>query len=281
VTQALYLRPARLDDALRALAERRCSVLAGGTAFYSTSPANLSCEHVLDISAIRDAGAITRKAGYWRIPMLVTWSDLIATEGLPAQFDGLKAAARQVGSVQIRNVATICGNLCNASSAADGMPNFLALDALVELQSVRGKRHLPVADFVSGDRRTMRGADELVTALIIPETDSRCHSGFLKLGARRYLAVSVVAVGAVVELNSDLRIAAARLAVGACGPVAQRLPGLERYLLGRKLRSTLADLVTDWHVASLTPTDDVRATAAYRRDVVLTLLRRLLAELSR
>src|SRR6516162_8769851 len=184
--QALYMRPTQLSEALGALADRPWSVLAGGTAFYPTRLSNPFDEDVLDISAISDARAVTREDGHWRIPMLATWTDLIKNHDLPARFDGLKKAARQVGGVQIQNVATICGNLCNASPTADGAPNLLALDALVELQSVRAERLLPVADFITGDRRTARAADELVTALIIPETGRRSRSTFLKLGARKY-----------------------------------------------------------------------------------------------
>jgi CO/xanthine dehydrogenase FAD-binding subunit len=275
------MRPTQLSEALGALADRSWIVLAGGTAFYPARLGNPFDEDVLDISAISDARAVTREDGHWRIPMLATWSDLNANHDLPARFDGLKKAARQVGSVQIQNVATICGNLCNASATADGVPNLLALEALVELRSVCGERLLPVADFIIGDCRTTRADDELVTALIIPETDRRSRSTFLKLGARKCLTISIATVGAVVELGTDQRIAVARFAIGACGPVAKRLPRLEERVLGQELRSDLADLVSDRHLAPLDPIDDVRGTAAYRRDAALTLLRRTLAELSR
>jgi CO/xanthine dehydrogenase FAD-binding subunit len=281
VRKALYLRPTELSEALAALGDRPWSVLAGGSAFYPARLGNPLDQDVLDISAINDARAMTREAGCWRIPMLATWSDLIANQDLPAQFDGLKKAARQVGSLQIQNVATICGNLCNASPTADGVPNFLALDALVELQSVRRARLLPVPDFVIGDHQTARAVDELVTALIIPENDYRSRSTFLKLGARKYLVISIVMVGAVLELDIDLRITTARLAIGGCGPVAKRLPRLEEHLLGQELTTDLADLVSDRDLVPSYAIDDFRGSAAYRRDAALTLLRRTLIELSR
>ncbi len=279
--QALYMRPTQLNDALAVLVDRQWSVLAGGTDFYPMRLGKPLDENVLDISAINDARAIVREDDHWRIPMLATWSDLVANEDLPTEFDGLKQAAREVGGAQIQNVATICGNLCNASPAADGVPNLLALDALVELRSVRGQRLVAVADFITGNRRTVRSSDELVTALIIPHTGRQTRSVFLKLGARKYLVISIVMIGAVLELDADRRIAAARLAIGACGPVAKRLPELEQDLLGRELGRELADLVAERHLAPLNPIDDVRGTAAYRLDAALTLLRRTLAELSR
>ena len=117
--QARYLRPKQLSEALAALGDRPWSVLAGGTAFFPARLGNPVDEDALDVSAISDAHAVTREGGYWHIPMLATWSDLIANQDLPKRFDGLKKAARELGSMQIQNVATICGNLCNASSAVD------------------------------------------------------------------------------------------------------------------------------------------------------------------
>jgi CO/xanthine dehydrogenase FAD-binding subunit len=281
MTSSLYFRPSDLQEALAALRSERWSVLAGGTDFYPARLGGALDEKVLDISAIAGEPKIAYTDGQWRLSMLTTWSDLIADQGLPPRFDGLKQAAREVGGVQIQNRATICGNLCNASPAADGIPNLLALDARVELMSVAGKRIVPVADFVKGNRHTARREDELVTALLIPDSGHSARSAFLKLGARKYLVISIVMVGAVLELSEHSCITAARIAVGACSPVARRLPQLEQDLIGRQLQPDLADLVAERHLAPLSPIDDVRGTADYRHDAALTLLRRCLVELSR
>ncbi len=154
-------------------------------------------------------------------------------------FDGLKLAAREVGGVQIQNAGTICGNLCNASPAADGMPNLLAMDAVVELASASGTRQVKVGDFVTGNRRTLRRPDELVTAILVPKPRHKARSGFVKLGARRYLVISIVMAAGVVETTADDNVAAARIAVGACSAVAQRLPALESALVGRRFDRAL------------------------------------------
>ncbi len=279
MTTAAYLRPQHLPDALAALQRDTWSILAGGTDFYPARLGKPMSEPVLDISGIDDLGGIRRDAAFWRIGALTTWTELVAATELPARFDGLKQAAREIGGVQIQNVATICGNLCNASPAADGIPNLLALDAKVELQSLQGRRLMPIADFVTGNRRTRRAADELVTGLLVPETDRETASGFLKLGARRYLVISIAMIGAVIEWSRDQRIAALRVAIGACGPVAQRLPLVEQALLGHARHKDPSTLIEATHLAALTPIDDVRGSAAYRRDAALTLLRRLLNEL--
>jgi CO/xanthine dehydrogenase FAD-binding subunit len=273
-----YLRPAELNEALAALAARPRVILAGGTDYYPARVGRPVDDDVLDITGLSALRRIAETDGSWRIPALVTWSDLIAAK-LPGLFDGLKLAAREVGGVQIQNAGTVCGNLCNASPAADGTPNLLALDARVELASAAGQRVVPVAEFVTGNRRTMRRPDELVTGLIIPKPTRDARSIFLKLGARKYLVISIVMVGAVVEMEGDA-VAAARVAVGSCSAVAKRLPALEHRLAGRKL-SALADQVEASDLSPLTPIDDVRGTAAYRGDAALTLVRRALAELAR
>jgi CO/xanthine dehydrogenase FAD-binding subunit len=210
-----------------------------------------------------------------RIGARTTWSDL-ARADLPPCFDALKAAAREVGSVQIQNTATIAGNLCNASPAADGVPPLLALDAEVELASTGGVRRLPLKDFLTGYRSTARRPDEIVTAVLVPRILEQGRSVFLKLGARRYLVISIAMVAVVLAGDGEGRVSEARVAVGACSAVAQRLPALEQALIGAKTEPGIGERAGHEHLEPLSPIDDVRATAAYRRDTALTLVRRAL-----
>ena len=181
--------------------------------------------------------------------------------------------------MQIQNAGTLGGNVCNASPAADGVPPLLVLDAVVELASLGGARRLPLADFIIGNRKTVLRPDELVTALLVPEPAPLARSRFLKLGARSYLVISIVMAAALVEAGEDGRVAAARVAVGACSAVARRLEALEAALVGQPLDGRLGAAVQPAHLAPLEPIDDVRGTAAYRRDAAVTLLRRLLGGL--
>jgi CO/xanthine dehydrogenase FAD-binding subunit len=274
MTTLAYLRPVRLDEALRALAQRSHAVLAGGTDFYPARVGKPVDVDILDITRLPDLRAIQVDNGAVRIGATVTWSELMAAD-LPPVFDALKAAAREVGGVQIQNAGTLAGNLCNASPAADGVPPLLALDAEVELMSLRGPRRLPLADFVLGSRKTARAADELVVAVHVPAWPSGSRSAFLKLGHRRYLVISIAMVAATVALDQAGRIARCAVAVGACSAVAQRLPALERKLLGVPAGSAAA-LVDDTDLAPIAPIADVRGTAEYRRDAALTLVRRAL-----
>jgi len=272
-----YLRPTSLNEALQALA-RPWTVLAGGTDFYPARVGRAIDDNVLDITAIAALRGIVAGPDGWRLGATTTWSELIEAE-LPPLFDGLKQAAREVGGRQIQNVGTLAGNLCNASPAADGVPPLLALDAEVELAGRAGIRRLPVAAFITGNRRTVLAPGELLVALHVPKPGRLARSAFLKLGARRYLVISIVMAAATLEIEAD-RIVSARIAVGACSAVAQRLPALEAALAGAPLDRRLADRVEAAQLAPLSPIDDVRGSAGYRSDAVVTLLRRLLRGLA-
>ena len=275
---ALYLRPERLEDALEALGSQGLTVLAGGTDFYPARVGQTLDEDVIDITALAELQGIRDQGDRWAIGAGVTWSAL-REAALPPCFDGLKAAAREIGGLQVQNAGTLVGNLCNASPAADGLPNLLALDARVELAGAQGRRSLAVEDFVTGNRETQRLPGELVTAISIPKPAPDTASSFAKLGARRYLVISIVMLAIVIE-PEDGRVGSARLAVGACSPVARRLRALEAALAGRALDGGLGDAVEDAHLEeALAPIDDIRATAAYRREAAATLLRRGLSAL--
>src|SRR5262249_44366589 len=176
-----YLRPSELSEALAALAAGPRIILAGGTDYYPARVGQPLDDDLLDITALPELRRIADEGAHWRIPALATWTDLLEAS-LPPLFDGLKLAAREVGGVEIQNAGTLCGNLCNASPAADGTPNLLVLDALVDLSSMGGTRRLPVAAFVTGNRATQRRPDEMVTALIVPKPQHAARSTFVKLG---------------------------------------------------------------------------------------------------
>jgi CO/xanthine dehydrogenase FAD-binding subunit len=271
-----YLRPHSLEEALSALA-RPHTVLAGGTDFYPARVGRAIDEDVLDIGGIDVLRGIRADAAGWRLGAATTWSEL-AEADLPALFDGLKQAAREVGGRQVQNAGTLAGNICNASPAADGVPCLLALDAEVEIAGATIRR-LPLRRFITGVRRTALSPGELVTAIHVPRPRHDAESAFLKLGPRRYLVISIAMAAATLEFGGD-RVAAARVAVGACSPVAERLPALEAALVGAP-RDRLADRVDVVQLAPLSPIDDVRGSASYRRDATITLLRRLLAGFAR
>ena len=273
-----YLRPTSLDDALAALADRPWTMLAGGTDVYPANVGRPIADDILDVTGLPSLRSIAIEDGVVRIPALATWTDLVRAE-LPPAFDGLKGAARSIGGVQIQNRGTLAGNLCNASPAADGLPNLMALDARVELASAGGRREVPVGEFVIGNRRTIRRLDELVIAIVVPMPSPSARSTFLKLGSRAYLVISIASVAAVIDVAPDGRVASARIVVGACSEVPARIEAAEARIVGQPATGSLGASLAAEDFDVLSPIDDVRGTGAYRRDVATTLVRRAVSEL--
>jgi CO/xanthine dehydrogenase FAD-binding subunit len=268
----MYARPSNLDDALGLLAESGARVIAGGTDIYPGSGERPLQGGYVDISNISALRGVSLDSASMRIGAATTWSE-IARADLPPAFDALKVAARDVGAVQIQNRGTIAGNLCNASPAADGVPPLLILDAEVELASRRGTRRLALDVFINGARSNLLAPGEVMTAVITPMPASTMRSAFFKLGSRRYLVISIVMVAVALDVVGGI-VRDAQIAVGACSAVAQRMREAERRLIGGPAAADLGLSIEAKDLAQLSPIDDVRASANYRRDAALTLLRR-------
>jgi CO/xanthine dehydrogenase FAD-binding subunit len=268
----MYARPSNLDDALGLLAESGARVIAGGTDVYPGAGERPLQADYVDISNISALRGVSVDGACVRIGAATTWSDL-ARADLPPAFDALKVAARDVGAVQIQNRGTIAGNLCNASPAADGAPPLLILDAEVELASRRGTRRLALDAFINGVRSTLLAPGEVMTAVITPLPASTMRSAFFKLGARRYLVISIAMVAVALDVVEGI-VRDARIAIGACSAVAQRIRQAERRLIGAPASSGLGRLIEANDLVQLSPIDDIRASADYRQDAALTLLRR-------
>ncbi len=270
-----YAQPTSLAEAVTLLGDGGWTVLAGGTDVYPALGENPLTSPVMDISRLGDLrGIAPAPDGGIRIGALTTWTDIVRAS-LPPAFRALQQAAREVGSVQIQNRATIAGNLCNASPAADGVPPLLALDARVELASRSGNRTLPLSDFIQGNRKTARDSGELLTFIHVPAAGLQGNSAFFKLGSRRYLVISIAMIAARLAADGNGIITGAAVAVGACSAVAQRLPALESALIGQNLQAA-AGIAAPQHLAVLSPIDDVRAPAGYRMEAALEGLRRAL-----
>lgn len=273
-----YHRPTDLQQAYDILANRDVQILAGGTdVFPAQTGAQLHGE-VLDLGAIPKLRGIEQADEGWRIGATTTWSDLAQAQ-LPPAFNALQQAAREVGSLQIQNSATIAGNLCNASPAADGVPPLLVLDANVEIRSKDELRRIPLSEFITGVRQTILEPHEIVTAIHIPQSAVQGASAFHKLGARKYLVISICMVAARLEMANGV-IQNAAVSVGSCSPMARRLPELERALIGCNY-----DDPARWHAVLeqqvhtlLTPIADIRADESYRRTAAVELINRTIQD---
>ena len=265
-----YYRPDSLTDGLVALSENSWILLAGGTDFYPARVGKHLDEKVMDLTGIRELRSIRETEEHIYIGALTTWTDIVNAK-LPEAFEGLKKAAKTIGGVQTQNAGTICGNICNASPAADSVPNLMALEAKVQLMSVKETRMLPLEDFILGNRKTAIKRDEFVTGLIIPHPGKDARANFEKLGPRAFLVISIAMVGVVAELTESGKILKLKVAVGSCSAVSKRLYLLEKEANGQNLQ----DLeIKPLHLENLDPIDDVRGTAAYRNAVIPELVLR-------
>lgn len=274
-----YHRPRSLPEALSILhAHPGITILAGGTDIYPARTARAAWGEIddrsyLDISRLSELRGVEDRGDHWWIGASTTWAD-IARAALPPVFDALKSAARDIGGIQIQNRGTIAGNCCTASPAGDCIPCLLALDAEFDLASATPRR-IPARDFFTGYRKTALKPREILTGVSIPKQQGR--SAFRKLGARRYLVISIAMVAGSIDCDEGGRVRSAKFAVGACSASAQRLPALEAALIGNTLDPAIA---VPAHFSKLTPLDDVRASAAYRRSAALQLTRDLIADLA-
>jgi CO/xanthine dehydrogenase FAD-binding subunit len=272
------LRPDTLDEALdMKAAHPDARPIAGGTDlmvelnFDRARPAT-----ILDLTRVAELGDHGRDDGTLRIGAGVTYARLI--DELAPELPGLAIASRTVGSPQIRNRGTVGGNLGTASPAGDGLPPLFASDAHVEVASVAGTRAIPVAEFVTGPKRTALAGDELITAFRIPAAAG--PQQFAKIGTRNAMVIAVASL--------SLHLWPERRAVGACigsaGPTPIRATEAEAFAAGAldwDARAPIDDATLGEFGALVAgaarPIDDVRGTAAYRRHALAVLARRTLA----
>ena len=167
-----YLVPRDVDEALAFLAKGNPKIIAGCTDFFPGLKQGESRDDILDITQITGARGISQTDSGWRIGAATSWADIV-TATLPTAFGGLKQAAREIGSLQIQNRATVVGNICNASPAADGVPPLLTLNATVEVASTSGNRIVPLGEFITGVRQIALSKDEFVVAMHVPDMPAK------------------------------------------------------------------------------------------------------------
>ncbi len=278
-----YLAPATLSDALGALEDGEATILAGGTdLMVQTQSGRVGYkQRLVNIRRIDELRGISEHGGRICIGALVTITELLNNTLVAEKVPVLAAMADKFASNQIRNVATVGGNICNASPAGDSIPPFLVLDADVELACLRdGKaatRSVPITEFFTGPGRTVRASNELVTGISFAVPQAGFIARFIKSGPRPALEISAVsmALGGVVE-NDVFR--SVSLSFGSVAPTAMRARKAETFLTGKKLDDETIRAAVETALEEVSPIDDVRASIWYRRHLVGVYLRRLVAD---
>ncbi len=278
-----YLSPVTIDDALAAfeLHGVRARAIAGGTDLLVELDrgAHDDVEVLVDLSRIHGLDSITVGDGKIHLGALVTHSQVVESTACRELVLPLAQASLEVGSPQLRNRATVAGNVITASPANDTISALLALGAEIHIASTTGTRTVPIATFVSGFRTTVLAPDELVTGMSIPVLTGSQRGIFVKAGLRRAQAISVVHLTAIVTLDDDI-VTDAVLTLGSVAPTVVTVPDLAEVLRGRRLDDTaIADAVAAAR-RTATPIDDLRSTAEYRTSLVSTMVGRALRALA-
>lgn len=276
-----YVRPESLEQLIDGLlhAGGEGAVLAGGTDLLVKIRAGKVRPRVLfDIGAIRRLRRLHDEGERLHIGTAVTMSEIAASTLVRAKAPALAEAAAQVGARQIRNRASLGGNIVNASPAADSIPVLVASDARLILAGPKGRRELALADFLTGPGRTCLAPGELLVEVVVPTDRPGMRSRFLKIGRRRALAISVINLAGRAELAGGL-VRAVRIVLGAVAPTAIRVPRAESILVGRQPDPALLGEVARMAAAEARPITDARATADGRRLLIEAWVPRLLQSL--
>ncbi|MBI3993756.1 MAG: xanthine dehydrogenase family protein subunit M [Candidatus Lambdaproteobacteria bacterium] len=276
-----YHAPTSLAEALRLLGNDPAHTrpLAGGTDLHlQMERGGNAWRHVVDLKRIAELAGIARNPdGGYTIGALTLAAEVESHVDLAADYPALAQGAACIGGPPIRNRATLGGNVCNASPAADSSPPLLALGARAVVAGAEGTRELPLADLWRGPRQTTLAPGELLTALRLPPPPVRGGSAFTRL-TRSAMDIALVNAAAQVALDAQGHIAQAALALGAVAPVVLLVPQAAEAVRGRAWSAELAAEVARLASAAAQPIDDIRASADYRREMAGVLAARAMAQ---
>ena len=265
-----YESPETIEAAVALLAAegQMARVFAGGTDLLVQMKEELVEPALLvDIKKIYETCQITIDPDQVRIGAAVTGAELGENEQLKAMWPGVVEAVELIGSAQVQGRATIGGNLCNASPAADSVPALIVAAAKVVIASPDGTREVPVREFLTGPGQTSLGLGEFVTSIILPSPPERTGDAYLRFIPRTEMDIAVVGAGLSVVLNPDGTCAAARLALGAVAPTARLVEAASEIMVGNRLDESVLEKLSEAASETCSPIDDKRGTIDFRTKV--------------
>lgn len=276
-----FVQVTDIDAALSLLSERSgtARVLAGGTDLVvQMKEGRVAPDLVIDLKSAAGLQGVLLSEHEISIGAMVVLSDLEKDGLIWERVPALAEAAATIGSPQIRNLATVGGNLCNASPSADMAPALLALNARVEIRSARGNHEFYLDSFFRGPSKTVLTSDEILSRVLVPLPAARSGCAYVKLGRRKGMDLALVGVAAYLELApaSENQIQLVRIGLGAVAPTPLRAVAAEAYLADRVWGEDVVEEAARVAAGEARPITDLRASAEYRREMVRVLTRRAL-----
>jgi carbon-monoxide dehydrogenase medium subunit len=271
--------PGSVDDCLKLLAERgrETKLLAGGTDLLPQLKNHLlKPARVIDLSGVARLRTLDSDGRGLRVGAAVTARELERNPLVTKRYPALAESGALVGSVQVRNLATLGGNLCNAAPSADMAPPLLALDAEAVIAGPKGERRVPMTSFFVGVRQTVVGPDELLIELLVPDPGPHSGGTYVRHTPRRELDIAVVGVASQLTLSNGV-CTKARIALAAVAPTPVRATAAERSLEGQPVTPERIARAADLALEVAKPISDQRGSADFRRHLVKVLTRRTLS----
>jgi len=272
-----YEAPDSLEGAVALLAgaQGEARVLAGGTDLLVQMRADvLDPELIVDIKKIKETRAVTEEKGGWRIGAAVTGAELKEHTRLKKAWPGVVEAANLIGSTQVQGRATLGGNLCNGSPAADSVPALIAAGAVATLVGPKGKRDLPVEDVMLGPRKLALGKGEIVASFLLPPRAARSSDAYLRFIPRTEMDIAVVGAGVSLTVDGAGLVTAARVSLGAVAARVLLLAEAAQAIVGSRLDAPAQERLEAAARAACRPIDDKRGTVEFRIQVAGVLARR-------
>ncbi|MEE8345320.1 MAG: xanthine dehydrogenase family protein subunit M [Woeseiaceae bacterium] len=270
---------ASFEDATALLSQYSPDVrlLAGGTDVLIDLKTNGNgVGHLVTLSQIEAMRGISEKDDGLRIGALTTITEIDESPLISGAYEVLRDAASQMATLQIRNTATIGGNIAGANPCADLPPVLMVLDAAAIVISTDGQRDVPLQDFITGPRETILERNELLAAVLVPRPSARFGAAYARFGLRNGNAIAVASVAASVTLNDDGTVHNAHIALGAVAPVPTMVEGANLWLEGRELNGDATAEAARAAMEAAEPISDLRGSADYRRELVGVLTKRAL-----
>ena len=272
-----YEAPESVEGAVALLsaATGEARVLAGGTDLLVQMRADVvDPDLIVDIKKIAETRAVTEEKGGWRIGAAVTGAELKEHAKLKKAWPGVVEAANLIGSTQVQGRATLGGNLCNGSPAADSVPALIAAGAVATLAGPQGRRDLPVEDVMLGPRKLALKKGEIVVSFLLPPRPPRSADAYLRFIPRTEMDIAVVGAGVSLTLDAAGTISAARVSLGAVAARVLLVQEAAQAIVGSRLDLAAQQRLEAAARAACQPIDDKRGTIEFRTDVAAVLARR-------